>query len=143
MNSTHISAVTGIQPSGIEDHTPKQAFSLRSACPRQIAWQARPGAVLSCLLGQGLASRLGQEAGAPPSPGKMRSLILTGYLGILPCWRNWFQGPDSLFHLLEGFWGLEVLLLSVFSQSSLPFSPLGKSTCYLCISWPFTKLIKP
>lgn len=70
------------------------------------------------------------------------SLIPVGHLGILPCWRNWFQGPSSLLHLLEGSWGLGALILSI-SWSSLLFSSLGKSTCYLCISRPFTKLIKP
>lgn len=123
VNSTCVSAVTGIQASGISDRafphpqalTASAGFSLSSACLRQTAWQVRPGAVLSCLLGQGLASRPGQEAGAPPSPGKMGSFIPTGHLGILPCWRNWFPGPDALLHLLAGSWLLGALsILSVF-----------------------------
>lgn len=140
MNSPQVFPVPGIQASGIPDGTlPPTAHCLcrPSLCPllavRQVAW---PGAVLHCLSGQGLASRLGQEAGALPFPGKMRSL------GILPCWRNWFLGPASQPHLREGSLGLGTWILSV-TRSSLLFCSFGKSQRYLCISWPFTKLIKP
>lgn len=106
VNSMYVSAVTGIQSSGIQNKvfpgsTHRLASSLPSACLRQIALQVRTGTVLSCLLGQGLESRLGQEAGAPPFPRK-RGAHSSRTFGILPCWRNWFPGPESQAHLLGG-----------------------------------------
>ena len=40
-----------------------------------------------------------------------------------------------------GVGGMDLVCVSW--STLLFFSPFGKSTCYLCISWLFTKLIKP
>ena len=131
-------------PRRLQAPTLLQAFTLPSACLKAESTALRPGAVLSCLLGQGLESRPRQETGAPPSAGKRGSLVPAAHLGIPPCWRNWFPGPDSQPHLLEGVWGLGPRIWSVFLGVVYTFSSaFGESTYYLCISWPFTKLINP
>lgn len=95
-----------------------------------------------CLLGQGQTSRPGQEAGASPAPGRIGASFQedslascpaggTGFRGLAPCSACW-RGPG----------GWRALILSVFPGVYF-FSSLGKSICYLCISCPSTKLIKP
>lgn len=101
LNSVHVSAVTGLQASGIQDGalphpqapTPPQAFSPPSACPRQIALAGEARSSPLCLLGQGQASRPGQEA---------EHLLLHG--GWEPHSRRTPWHPALLEELVSGAW---------------------------------------